>query len=48
MPIAFTNIIDKKGYAEKYKLDGRPVVKVGVNFSGQERNISEWLSEVEK
>lgn len=40
--------IDKKGYAEKYKLDGRPVVKVGVSFSGQERNISEWLSEVEK
>ena len=40
--------IDKKGYAEKYKLDGRPVVKVGVNFSRQERSISEWLSEVEK
>ena len=40
--------IDKKGYAEKYSLEGRPVVKVGINFSGQERNISEWFSEVEK
>lgn len=40
--------IDKKGYAEKYGLDGRPIVKVGVNFLGQERNISEWLSEKEK
>lgn len=39
--------IDKKGYAKKYGLDSRPVIKVGVNFSGQERNITEWLSEAE-
>ena len=37
--------IKKKGYADKYRLDGRPVVKVGVNFSGQERNITEWISQ---
>lgn len=37
--------IKKKGYADKYRLDGRPVVKVGVNFSRQERNITEWISQ---
>lgn len=37
--------IKKKGYADKYRLVGRPVVEVGVNFSGQERNITEWISQ---
>lgn len=38
--------INKKGYAEKYRIDGRPVIKVGITFSSTERNITEW--EIEK
>ncbi|MBQ7443733.1 MAG: PD-(D/E)XK nuclease domain-containing protein, partial [Bacteroidaceae bacterium] len=34
--------IDRKGYAEKYRQDGRPVTKVGISFSAQERNITAW------
>ena len=37
--------IDECGYARKYALDGRPVVKVGLAFSEEERNITEWKSE---
>jgi hypothetical protein len=37
--------IDERGYAGKYALDGRPVVKVGLAFSSKERNITEWKSE---
>lgn len=36
--------IDRKGYADKYRLDGRPVTKVGLAFSSAERNITEWQS----
>ena len=34
--------IDRKGYADKYALDGRPVTKVGIAFSSAERNIIDW------
>ena len=34
--------IDRKGYANKYALDGRPVTKVGIAFSSEERNIIDW------
>ena len=34
--------IDERGYAEKYRLDSRPVTKVGIAFSSEERNITEW------
>ena len=34
--------INERGYAEKYRLDGRPVTKVGIAFSSEERNITEW------
>ena len=34
--------IDRKGYAEKYRLDGRPVTKIGISFSSSERNITDW------
>lgn len=34
--------IDERGYADKYLLDGRPVTKVGISFSSEERNITEW------
>lgn len=36
--------IDQKGYAEKYRLDGRPITKVGIAFSSEERNITDWKS----
>jgi hypothetical protein len=37
--------INRKGYAEKYRLDGRPITKVGIAFSSKERTIVEWRSE---
>jgi len=37
--------ISRKGYADKYMLDGRPVTKVGIVFSSKERNIIDWRSE---
>ncbi|MBQ9356955.1 MAG: ATP-binding protein [Prevotella sp.] len=37
--------ITRKGYAEKYALDGRPVIKVGISFSSEERNITDWKQE---
>ena len=40
--------IDQRGYAEKYRLDGRPITKVGIAFSSKERNITEWKSKSEE
>jgi hypothetical protein len=37
--------ITQRGYAEKYRLDGRPVTKVGIAFSSEERNITDWQAE---
>ena len=37
--------ISRKGYADKYGLDGRPITKVGIVFSSKERNIIDWDSE---
>ena len=37
--------INQRGYADKYRMDGRPVTKVGISFSSTERNITEWISE---
>ena len=37
--------IDERGYARKYALYDRPVTKVGLAFSQEERNITEWKSE---
>ena len=34
--------INRRGYAEKYAIDGRPVTKVGIKFSSAERNITDW------
>ena len=34
--------IDQRGYADKYRADGRPITKVGVAFSSKERNITEY------
>ncbi|WP_455587246.1 ATP-binding protein [Bacteroides sp.] len=37
--------IDDKGYLIPYLADGREIVKVGVEFSAEKRNISRWLVE---
>ena len=34
--------IDQRGYADKYRLDGRPITKVGISFSSTERNITDF------
>lgn len=35
--------IDEKGYLIPYTADGRRLVKVGAEFSAEERNISRWI-----
>lgn len=35
--------IDDKGYLIPYTADGRELVKVGVNFDGEQRNIGDWI-----
>ena len=37
--------IDDKGYLIPYTADSRQIVKVGVNFSKETRNIDRWLTE---
>ena len=37
--------IRTKGYDEKYAIDQRPVTKVGIAFSSERRNITDWKSE---
>lgn len=39
------NQINEKGYADPYLNDGRPIVKIGVNFSSEERTIEGWKVE---
>mgnify|MGYP000179905679 FL=1 len=34
---------DEKGYLIPYQTAGREVVKVGVEFSAEKRNIGRWL-----
>jgi len=34
--------IDLKRYGERFLLAGKPIVKVGVNFDSETRNISDW------
>jgi predicted type IV restriction endonuclease len=35
--------IDAKGYCIPYQADGRIVVKVGVEFNKEDRNLGRWL-----
>ena len=35
--------INEKGYADPFFHDGRTIIKVGVNFDGETRNIGEWI-----
>jgi Holliday junction resolvase-like predicted endonuclease len=37
--------INDKNYALPFAADGRKLVKVGVNFSSQTRNIERWIIE---
>lgn len=37
--------IDDKGYLIPYSADGRKLVKIGVNYSSEERTITEWKIE---
>ena len=37
--------INERGYADKYALDGRPITKIGICFSSQVRNITEWKTQ---
>ena len=37
--------IDDRGYLIPYQADGRHLIKVGVEFSATERNISRWMIE---
>ena len=37
--------IDDKGYLIPYQADGRELVKIGVEFSAEQRNIGRWLVE---
>ena len=39
---AALNQIDAKGYLIPYTADGKKLVKVGVNYSSQQRTITEW------
>ena len=34
---------DDKGYLNPSQADGREVIKIGVEFSAEKRNISRWL-----
>jgi ATP-dependent exoDNAse (exonuclease V) beta subunit len=33
-----------KGYAEKYRATGKPITRVGISFSTQDRNLAEWVA----
>ena len=37
--------INGKSYADKFMNDGRPITKIGVNFSTKIRNIEQWVTE---
>lgn len=37
--------IQEKGYAHRWATDGRKIVKIGIAFSPQTRNITDWLIE---
>lgn len=36
--------IDEKDYLIPYQADGREVIKLGVEFSAEKRNINRWLT----
>ena len=34
--------IQEQGYAEKYQRSGKKVILLGINFSSETRNVTEW------
>ncbi len=36
--------IDEKGYGKRFAVDGKALVKIGVNFDTESKNISEWIA----
>ena len=36
--------IEEKGYAVSYQTDKRKLIKVGIEFSAEERNVKRWLT----
>lgn len=43
---AAMNQINLKNYPQRFTLEGLPVVKIGVNFSLEERNVTDWRIEL--
>ncbi|MEY8488997.1 PD-(D/E)XK nuclease domain-containing protein, partial [Tannerellaceae bacterium 33-180] len=37
--------INEKQYTQPFVADGRKIVKIGVNFSSETRNIERWVVE---
>ena len=37
--------IDTKNYLLPYTLDGKPMTKIGISFSTEERNVTDWVVE---
>ncbi len=37
--------IKQRGYADKYRLDERSKILLGINFSSREKTVDDWLSE---
>ena len=37
--------IDSKNYLLPYTLDGKPMTKIGISFSTEERNVTDWVVE---
>ena len=37
--------INSKGYPIAYQNDGHKIVKVGVNYSSEEKQLTEWVIE---
>ncbi len=35
--------IKTKGYAEKYRAKGKKIVLIGIGFSSEERNVTEFV-----
>lgn len=44
---AALNQINQKGYLLPYTADGRKLVKTGISFDAEERNLGEWMIEEE-
>jgi len=38
--------ISRKGYADKFRLENKPVIGVGINFDTVKKTVSGWLAEV--